>query len=398
MEGERGEEIDKFNSMSEKIKILAGQLSAVFNLDGRHHHRYLSAQEPITESFVENLILHDEVIIPLQDYSAPIALVKILGEKPFIELLESEKLTFARMRGVLGFGRGSGEDGGILIVNAEPRNSVASSADLDIAIESGIREFYSGCVERDKIRKLLAEKTLELDTQGELSKIIKESNMDLKQSTLWRSSFEYDDQNGLFALPGIEKMGVRTFGPGFKPSSIIIDYYLLSVLSNLELSLADSLGCVSVSTNQASGLILRRKIERLVKSRTDLESYYKVKTIADIPDIGKIIFSEPVKMEKLVKLLTSRDAQLFRQWMQANSGKSDLEISKAYIDLLKTSSLVEGMPAKVMRFLVTTFSTSNPFFAPLLSFADAFLVDKLLRGRSPKYFIDKLSKFKGITK
>ncbi len=93
------------------FKVLAGNLSATFNLDGGHLQRYLQRKEAITKSLCEEIILHDQIIIPTHDYLTACGIFLLLGEKNFISLLHSEKIRFLRLRGVFGYVRGTGRDG-----------------------------------------------------------------------------------------------------------------------------------------------------------------------------------------------------------------------------------------------------------------------------------------------
>ena len=96
------------------LKVLAGDLSATFNLDGMHGQRYVARRVEIAQTLCEQLVLHDQIIIPTSDYLAAAGLIKLFGERPVIDLLESDQLRFIRLRGLFGYVRGEGRDGGLL--------------------------------------------------------------------------------------------------------------------------------------------------------------------------------------------------------------------------------------------------------------------------------------------
>src|SRR5688572_20489071 len=98
------------------FKALAGSISATFNLDGNHLDRYLVRKEQVISSLFEDLILHDHVLIPTQDYLTAAGLTLVLGEKNFIELLEANRIKFLRTKGVFGYLRGTSRDGSLLVV------------------------------------------------------------------------------------------------------------------------------------------------------------------------------------------------------------------------------------------------------------------------------------------
>ena len=79
-------------------EVLAGDLSATFNLDGGHLHRFIERRVRIAQVVCEQLLLHDQILIPTQDYVAAAGLIRILGERNVISLLEANQLRFVRMR------------------------------------------------------------------------------------------------------------------------------------------------------------------------------------------------------------------------------------------------------------------------------------------------------------
>lgn len=72
------------------FKTLSGRLSAVFNLDGGHLQRYLDRGDHIRKTLCEELILHNNLAIPTQDYLAACGLALLMGERPLITLLVRE--------------------------------------------------------------------------------------------------------------------------------------------------------------------------------------------------------------------------------------------------------------------------------------------------------------------
>jgi hypothetical protein len=75
------------------FKIMAGTLSATFNIDGRHLERFAERRASTVRSLCDHLLLHDQILIPTQDYLTAAGLVRILGEHNVIALLEEERIT-----------------------------------------------------------------------------------------------------------------------------------------------------------------------------------------------------------------------------------------------------------------------------------------------------------------
>ena len=90
------------------FRTISSRLTAQFNVDGGHLQRYLDNKSIITKSFCEDLILHDQILVPTQDYLTACGLILIIGEKGFIELIERDKLKFIRTRRGFGFISGKG--------------------------------------------------------------------------------------------------------------------------------------------------------------------------------------------------------------------------------------------------------------------------------------------------
>src|ERR1700738_3015548 len=96
-------------------KVLAGNLSATFNLDGGHLQRMLERGPRVIASLCEQMILHDQILVPNNDYLTAAALVVLVGERNVIELLENNELRFVRIRKALGYAQGASEPGRLMV-------------------------------------------------------------------------------------------------------------------------------------------------------------------------------------------------------------------------------------------------------------------------------------------
>jgi hypothetical protein len=123
------------------FRILAGNLSATFNLDGQHFDRYVANQTAIVRSLCDHLLLHDQIFILTQDYLTAAGLIRILGERAVLALLEEERIRFIRMRGAFGYVRGTGRDGRLLTFNSP---TTPQSLPLDQSIAAGYERNWVG--------------------------------------------------------------------------------------------------------------------------------------------------------------------------------------------------------------------------------------------------------------
>jgi hypothetical protein len=129
------------------LKILAGSLSATFNIDGRHLERFGERRALVVRSLCDHLLLHDQILIPTQDYLTAAGLVRILGQQNVITLLEEERLHFVRLRGFFGYVRGSGPDGR-LVATKDPTGKMPYSSAIDQSIDMGLETIkgeYTEC-------------------------------------------------------------------------------------------------------------------------------------------------------------------------------------------------------------------------------------------------------------
>ena len=69
-------------------KTIASRLTANFQVDGSHLNRYLMRQSTVQKSLLEDLVLHDQILIPTPDFLTADGLILIIGEKGMIDLLE----------------------------------------------------------------------------------------------------------------------------------------------------------------------------------------------------------------------------------------------------------------------------------------------------------------------
>jgi len=374
-------------------KTLSTRLAALFNPDGGHLHRYLQRKPTITKSLCEDLILHDQVLVPTQDFLTACGLILLLGENNFIELLERDKLKFVRTPGVLGFVRGTGLDGG-LAVFSDPNNQRPQDAPLEQSVDAGLSVIEDRIKEKRKLHDRIVESCSSIEWAAILEAVRRESITDLKHTALWKPEYELTNPD-LLALPGMEEMQVRVIGPGHDPIRNVVDTFLALVLYNSELYLAEGYDCQNTSPFFPIGDLLDRKGRRLANDDRGAGKLWTLLEINGIPDLSSIDFAQGSTFSDLLKVCSSKNAETFRCWFQEKQNLSEKEVLAEYVGLLKQISWIERLPAKVLRFAVTTGFGFVPGLGHAVSIFDTFVVDRLFRRRSPKFFIDDLTKVSG---
>jgi hypothetical protein len=380
--------------------VLAADLMATFNLDGQHLHRYVQNRATVAETLCEQLILHDQVLIPTNDYLTAAGLIEILGEKNFIELIESNQMRFIRLRQIFGYARGTGRDGG-LVVFGDPENNRPQDSPLEASINAGLSNVRTSLSNRLKIERLLAENSASMESSKIIDDIREKTYADLRKSTFWNAGYSYLRTNGL-RLPGIEKNSVRVIGPGTDVMNNPVDALLSLAQANLELYLSRQYECASTSSASPIGDSLLLKHNKTssanrVRSTDELWSFLKIE---NIPDIAALTAMEPEKFSELIKLTRSRHAASFREWFAQNPDLTEKEMTTRYIELLHDVPWFNNDFVKGVRFLITTAAgkladaKGIPLVGEALGAADVYVFDRL-RPTSPKYFVDDLKKFTG---
>lgn len=151
-----------------------------------------------------------------------------------------------------------------------------------------------------------------------------------------------------------------------------------------------------VATNSVNSVVFRLKFDELLKART--KSKNQISTFQDfVLDDGRAlreaINSGGRSFADLRKVLSS--ATKFRDWLKNRD--PDQELVKAYFREVTKGSWVDRLPAKSVRWSIFTgLGFAVNLLAPgigtatgvALSAADAFLLDRLLKGWKPNQFID----------
>jgi hypothetical protein len=368
------------------FKVLAGNLSAIFNLDGKHLDRYLQKQEMIKNLICEELILHDQIFIPTQDYLTACGLILVLGERNFISLLEDKRIHFLRLRGVFGYVKGTGVDGTLITV-VDPNSKRPQDSSIEESIKVGLSVISTQITEKNKITELLIKESTPL----EMSTVL-----DIRATSLWNDKYNLPNKD-LLALPGMEDMQVRVIGPGTNPKTNPVDALLALALFNIELYLSLELDCTSSSTGSPLGDLIDIKLDRLVEQSVRSKNMWSLLEINNIPDLGKLDLTDS-NFKDLLKVIRSQNANEFRKWFHDRKTLDEREIFKEYVGLLSEVPAIQTLPSKAIRFCVGNGLGFVPVIGQVFSFIDTFLLEKFLQGNSPRYFIEDLKKFRGKIK
>ena len=376
-------------------RTISSRLTALFNLDGGHLQRYYRKKSIITKSFCEDLILHDQILVPTQDYLTACGLILIIGEKGFIELLERDKLKFIRTRG--GFGFISGKGPSEIVIFGDPNNQRPIDSPIEQSVAAGLGVIEDKIKDKTKLHKIIIQNSFPVEWATILDAVKRESIQDLKYTKLWKSEYESNNPHFII-LPATNEIKVRIIGPDHDPKRNIADTLLALTLYNSDLYLAEKYECQDISPFYPIGDLLDIKKNRLLKDSGYSENLWTLLEINGIPDLSQIDLTHGSNLSDLLKISTNKNATDFRNWFHANKELSEKEILREYIGVLNQLPWMQRLPFKALRFVITTgFGLISPL-GHAVSLFDTFVVEKLFRGKSPKFFIDDLTKIRGNIK
>jgi len=373
-------------------KRLAADLWAVFNFGNPNdrYQKFLKRGRPPIKQLIESFLLHPEVLVPTEDYLSLSVLVGTLGERAVIEMLDSGRLKFVRLRGSLAY---IGNGGGIQFYEiGDPDKPSPHCAPVNEAIAWALGGLNVP-VKDPALAKLAVRATREVAGTDISDAIRHETYMDVLNSPYLRNRFAIRNTN-MERLAGIGPKGVRIYGGPDEPSSgDEIDTVLALGMVNVELRLADVVGASDVATASPVGQMLKAKVERTA-GREIADSFGELREIADIPDVGEAVLGQHVTVAEVLTLAASRDGAAFQDWFHKNCRTDALTTAREYARVLKEVPRVQAVPTKILRFLLTTAAGLIPglglVMGPAASGIDSFVLDRIARGSSPKYFIERL--------
>lgn len=248
------------------------------------------------------------------------------------------------------------------------------------------------------MRRVL-QNTEELTALSIMDEIRHETYMDVLKSPYLRNIFSLRNKY-MDRLTGIGPDQVRLCGPSHGNwQGDEIDMVLALAAANTELRLAQFAGCSDSSTSSPVGHLIKGKAQRSFARSQAEESFVVLREIADIPDIGEGVLDKQVPIDDLLKLKHSRNGEQFRNWFHKNCRTNPIATAREYTTLLRTIPRIQSLPLKVMRFILTTAIGAVPGLGQVLGgvagAVDSFFIEKLLRGSSPKFFIEDLRQFQG---
>ncbi len=280
------------------------------------------------------------------------------------------------------------------MVFEDPEHQRPQDSPIEDSVKAALAVIPGRYSDGKKLLRLLVEQSHGLKTSSVVDAVRTDTYADLEQTTLWKESYRYSNPD-LLALPGMKTMQVRVLGPDTDVSGNVVDALLALGLMNMELYLSESFECASISTASPIGDCVALKLSRLDRDHPARPHLWSFLEVAGVPDLSELLLADTDRIADFFELTRGSEAQHFRSWFHSNARLSEREILRAYMDVLHQVSWIQKTPAKVMRFAITTAAGVLPVLGAAASIIDTLMVDKLLSGKSPKFFIENLRKFSG---
>lgn len=373
-------------------KFLASDFWLVYNFDDPNvrYQKFLSRSRTSFKRLIENLLLYDSIVLPTQDFLTLTVLIGVFGEEEVVELLKSKSISFLRAKGSIAY---IGNGGGIqsYLIGGPNEPLAPFCAPIDEAIDWALDGLSQKPTNR-KLPQLVAEATSEFDISKVVQDVKNETYKDIQNSLELRNYLTIRNTD-LDKLAGVGPKGVRIFGgkdSNWQGDEIDIVMSLTSL--NLELMMMGISESNDAITENPIRLLLEAKARRVLE-RSSEEAFTELKEISDIPDIGEGVLQKKVSLHDVLKITNSSSGRSFRKWFHENCRKDTITTAKEYANVLKQVPAIQKFPARVLRFIMTNLAGFvNPGVGIGAGVVDSFFIDKILRGSSPKFFIDELEK------
>ncbi|MBN8958325.1 MAG: hypothetical protein J0H17_17440, partial [Rhizobiales bacterium] len=247
---------------------------------------------------------------------------------------------------------------------------------------------------REVLVRRMLRRTSELELHSIESEVRDETYRDILSSPTLTEWFTKRNVH-MDQLAAIPANSVRVF-EGYEAATTREDSEIATVLriahANLEMRIASLSDARDVNTASPILDYLKIKNERLAHSRSHI-LFQNFCEVTDIPNIGNAILAKVATISDLVKLRHTNDAVAFRSWFHEHDSADSLHIAREYIKILSQVPVTQSLPAKILRWVVSTVVGLVPggnILGPILGGADTFLLDRAAQKPSPKFFVDRL--------
>jgi hypothetical protein len=346
------------------------------------------------------LLMYDQIVIPTGNLQILSVLRFMLGDDVLLELLEARVIVFARFdqwfgyagtAGVLFYKFGEGPEN----KRAIPNLAISHYLPLDQAIDAAFISLnpHSTLETRARYRTLLLDRTFQLDTEPLLEGVRAEAYRDIEGSPYLQAMLSIRNAGrAIENLRGSKPNAVVVFNPHVPSENedlAEIMALLRVVFENFLLAVAGKTEANEITGDSSSLSVLMAKGQRIGLSPNGRASFAQIQQVSGVPDLGAAFGSRQLSARQILDLRQTKHAQSFREWLSCGSpGDTAQETLQRYMDSVGNQSLLESLPAKIIRFAVTTtWGALEPASGMLASAAESFLLSKWFPVASPRLFM-----------
>lgn len=351
--------------------------------------------------FANQLLLYESLIIPTKDFSIVPTLIHWMGYHDFVQAMERDAFEFIHIGGMLGY---AGNGNGLVEVGLHEgeegkfdwwQQALFNSADDAIALQLQNVAKVVPQTEHKMVLELVLSKTSVNNYPNEifLKVIAEESYNDIIRSKRYSDYVTAheepaDNRCDLLRLQGVKGNQIRVLTRrGIKDP---VDLLLTIAECNRELHFATSRSDSDLVTSEETQFLLREKLERSGIPGDYERSFNSLLEFRRLPDITSALEKNLITMNEIWEIRNGPKARQFRNWLRVEGSRDPDRVRESYVDSLERPSLVDHIPTKIVRFLVTSVLGLVPGAGTVANIADNFFVDKLLKGFRPNLFLDDL--------
>jgi hypothetical protein len=125
-----------------------------------------------------------------------------------------------------------------------------------------------------------------------------------------------------------------------------VDFILRIEEINLEMAISVQAQNADIYTSEKTEKILKSKIERCAGGHDVVEGFMRLLELINVPDIENAIISNNLSFDDVLKVRSSRNGTMFREWLQKAEVEEARDLEKAYVASLQDVPLVNSFPVK----------------------------------------------------
>ncbi len=160
--------------------------------------------------------------------------------------------------------------------------------------------------------------------------------------------------------------------------------------ANKSLIYQSELNIKNLSTESSIQNLVNIKVNPILnqKKSEPLELFSKIIKDKQIPDLTDLYTQNLITIEEIISLKNNISGKKFRDWFES----SDYDKAKIYRELLsRPKGITDLILTKFVRWSIPTLTgIINPILGAVASSVDSFIVDKILKGWHPNFFLDDI--------